>query len=295
MPHRKLPSSFNRSVLGFTTAALLAGPFAATALAQVDVQIPPKPRADAILVNNVWVDPLTLEPIELASETVGKATETAAPVTKTVQDTVTKSVPTSDDPTESGGAAPAPVPGTDSSPNEQGGGGSTTPLPGGNKSAAGGGATPINEGGNRGTSTAARNDRRAAATPQSTTTAPARHYMAGSGSVAFNPGVNPWNGFSSTMSSLTLQPFEEPIVSVPAYGIPGAAAGLVLDDPVAAPPASAQPETHATTGFSAVPASSNATPTDIPAWLLATSTGLLMLVAAGHFVRATTRNMVPES
>lgn len=302
MPHRKLPTSVNRSVLGFTTAALLAGPFAATALAQVDTEIPPKPRADAILVEGVWVDPLTLEPIELATEMASEAAKTAAPVTKTVTKTVNDTVPT-DGGSEPGGGGSAPVPGGAPAPggSETGGGGgsgTTAPLPGGKKTTAGdSGATPIQEGrstGGRQTRAGGR-ARAATATRAAATTEAPRHYMAGSGSVQFNPGTSPWNGFSTTMSSLTLQPFEEPIVSVPGYGLPGQAASLLLNDPVAAPPATAQPETHAATGFSPVPASSNATPTDIPAWLLATSTGLLMLVAAGHFVRATTRSMLPDS
>ena len=269
MAHPKL-SAVQRSFVAVSTAALVAGPLAVAGLAQTgDALDTLKLTCEEALKTE---DALVIEEFCTAEEL-----EALSPLTKSVdavvtptKDGATKAVdeaaPTQDDGGDDGESAPTSptdaVIGDDdkaSDPTRRKVGGAGENMRGFDDegSTAGSGTTQQE---------AARKDReRAAATGN-------RGYNA-DGPIL--PGMQSY-------SSLTLQPFAAPLVSVPpVYELPQVAQQLfgsttdatAVDPQVAGTATAASP--YSATGFSATSA-------DPTGWLAATATGLIMLVGAGH-------------
>lgn len=278
MAHPKLATVVGRSVVTAATAALMVGPLAAAGAA-AELLDPAKDltceEAKATEVEDLIK--------EFCDEPEAGATE--SPLDKSV-DEVTETV----DETVGGVPEDAPEADNGGGGGDDGGGsgdgGTTEPVDdvvGGKeveKTDDGEGFTGVDEGSaggsddNRNRSREASRERAGAGAGQS----------AGYGYNAdgpFRPGMR-------SNSSLTLQPFAAPLVSVPpVYELPqiasqlfGSDAAATAEDPLVA---GAEAST-ATTASGYSPTGYTATSADPTGWLAATATGLIMLVGAAHAI-----------
>ena len=266
MAHPKLATAVQRSLLTATTAALMVGPLAGAGLAQ-DAVIDPLLNLtceEAKATENDELRELYVE--EFCTDAEAEATE--SPLDKSVDEvtgTVDKALGDAgavapDDETGgdgegggSGGGGVLPAPDTDNPTNKK-----KVSTTGGD-----GGFTGVSEGG----TTDGRNQ------------APAG--VRGAGAVGYNTNGPILPGMRSN-SSLTLQPFAAPLVSVPpVYDLPQIASSLfggdaaTAEDPLVAGAATAT-SASAANGFTAT--------ADPTGWLAATATGRIMLVGAGHAI-----------
>ena len=276
--HPKLASVINRSLLTATTAALIAGPLAAAGVAQTtdDLTGTLKLTCEEALKTEETklIDEFcTAEELEALgsplSKSVDEVTKTTESTTKTVTETV---APKSDDGGDKDGeSSPAPkvLEPTDEKTNtgtEVGPAAGEKPRgfdPGESSAAASSGKS-------KAARKAAAN--RAAAAKQ----APEFNYNA-DGPIL--PGMQ-------SHSSLTLQPFAAPLVSVPpVYELPQVAQqlfGSTSDATAADPQVAGASGSTATAASPYSPTGFSATSADPTGWLAATATGLIMLVGAGH-------------
>ena len=276
MAHPKLATAAQRSFVAATTAALVAGPLALAGLAQTGETIGTleglKLTCEEALETedaNVIEEFCTAEELE----TLSPLTKSVDEVVKPTKDAVTKAAddvaPKQEDGGDGGEAGPTSptdaVIGDDDKPKSP----TKTKVGGAGENVRGfDDEQPTTTSGTATQQEAdrkAERDRAAAATGN-------RGYNA-DGPIL--PGMQSY-------SSLTLQPFAAPLVSVPpVYELPQVAQQLFgsTTDATAADPQVAGTATAASpysaTGFSATSA-------DPTGWLAATATGLIMLVGAGH-------------
>lgn len=280
MAHPKLATVVGRSVLTATAAALMVGPLAAAGAAQTVDGVTDTLKLtceealkteDEALIKEFC----TQEELDALASPLDKSVDE---VTKTVDKTAAEVAPT---PVPDDGA-PEQDPDTGVVPDD----GSGSPAPGGDGDTrvgpAGSDPIPVDENGanqgsrnNNGNTNNSRD--RAAARAESRT--PESHGYGYNADGPFRPGMQ-------SNSSLTLQPFAAPLVSVPPiYELPQIAQQLFgsdtaagAEDPMVAGTASAtQASPYSPTGYSATSA-------DPTGWLAATATGLIMLVGAGHAI-----------
>lgn len=268
MAHRKLVSALNRSLLAASTAALVAGPLALSAGAQ--------------------------------------SLETVTDTTRTVTDGVRETLPhevecllTPDEPNpgtraeeeaceleaQADATAPAAKPARKAAKAKAME--ALKAIDGGEDAPAGGAlagedeesAPTQNQTGGSKVSTAGEDPERV--TPIERQEA-ARRSSASSGSVRFNAD-GPIVPGTRSFSDLTLQPFQTPVVSVPPlYDLPQIASNFLTGGELETPLAAEAMTGLATSTPTNMIPSSSGTPTDVPLWLLASATGLVMLVGAGH-------------
>lgn len=276
MAHPKL-TAVNRTLIAASAAALMAGPMAAVgAAASVDTVVDSTGKVvedltceealkteDEELIEG-FCDPDEIpdpvkDPVRKAKKTADKATNDS---TKTVNDVVAATGGDNDDDGSSGGTPVAPG---ESAPSGGDGGDDPDKNRKGNKvqAADDGGFRPYKPDGARSDTGGRQVSRR-----------PATYNQDG----PFRPGMR-------SHSQLTLQPFAEPVVSVPpVYELPQIAQQLFTgtSDDTAANPVVAGDATTTEEAGAFAPASYNATPADPTGWLAATATGLIMLVGAAH-------------
>lgn len=269
MAHPKLATVVNRSLLTVTAAALTVGPLAGAAFAQDGSLVDPvldltckeaKATEDLALIKEFCPEAEAEATESPLDKSVDEVTGT---VDKTVTDT-TKTVAPAEDTTDGGGGGEdgEPDPGTVLSPSKE------KPTSSDVGTTGDGGFTPVEEGANDGGRS--QGERANPAAP---------------GEFAYNTDGPVLPGMRSN-SSLTLQPFAAPLVSVPPiYELPQIASQLfggdsaaTAEDPLVAGAATA-------TGASAYsPTGYSATSADPTGWLAATATGLIMLVGAAHAI-----------
>ena len=284
MAHPKLATVFNRSLLAASTAALIAGPLAAAGSAQ---SLETVTDTTSKVVDLTCDEAKKTEDLELIAEfceenelsgPLAKATEEAraelekeaAKATATVENTTGVKAPT--DPTGGGGG------GDDDGGDDGSGGGDTAP----DSSPTGSVLPPAPSGSDE---------------VKSSPKAPARSRQVRNqgehprGISAGGPGGStssydgPVYSGMQTNSSLTLQPFAAPLVSVPpVYELPQVAQDLfgIGDEAVTSedPMVAMAGETTATSAYASN--GFTATPADAGGWLAATATGLIMLLGAAH-------------
>lgn len=279
MAHPKLATVVGRSLLTATAAALMVGPLAAAGAAQTVDGVTDAVKLtceeafateDAALIKEFC----TQAELDALTSPLDKSVDE---VTTTVEKTVTETAPT----TVPDDGAPAEDPGAGNVVPDDGGAGS--PAPGGGKdgtpvgTTGDGGMTPVDENGANSGARNSNNNRSRQARGGSNT--PESHGYGYNADGPFRPGMR-------SHSSLTLQPFAAPLVSVPpVYELPQIAQQLFgsdtaagAEDPMVAGAASAtQASPYSPTGYSATSA-------DPTGWLAATATGLIMLVGAGHAI-----------
>ena len=279
MAHPKLATVVGRSLLTATAAALMVGPLAAAGAAQTLDGV-----TDALKLTceeafetekEALIDEFCTDAeLEALTSPLDKSVDE---VTETVDKTVTEVAPTAapDD------GAPEEEPGTGGGiiPEDETGG---SPAPGGNGgtdvgSTGGSGFEGVDEGGATAGGTRNGRDRTPARAGASSTRESNGYGYNADG--PFRPGMQ-------SNSSLTLQPFAAPLVSVPPiYELPqiaqqlfGSDSAATAEDPMVAGSTSAtQASPYSPTGYSATSA-------DPTGWLAATATGLIMLVGAGHAI-----------
>ena len=273
MAHHKLTTVVGRSFLTATAAAMIVGPLAAAGAAQTleGVTDTLKLTCEEAFEAEAGTDETKLveefctdaELAELTSPLDKSVDDVTTTVDKTVGDT-TAGAPS---PTAPGGEEPAPSGPVDPEAVPGGGGGEPAPNPGPKTDvgSTGNDFTGVDEG----TPTGMEKGR---VRPGATTSTPVE--SAGYGFNAdgpFRPGMR-------SNSSLTLQPFAAPLVSVPPiYELPQIAQQLFGGDSAAEVPAATAAAPYSATGYTATSA-------DPTGWLAATATGLIMLVGAGHAI-----------
>ena len=270
MAHHKLATVAGRSFLTATAAALIVGPLAAAGAAQTVEGVTDTLKLtceeafeteDTKLIEQFCTE---AELAELPTSPLEKSVdEVTSTVDKTVGETTagapSPEAPGEEEPAPSGPVDPEVVPGDDD-------GGQAAPKPGTKTDvgSTGGNFSGVDEG-----SGIQKGSKR----PGTTTSTPVE--SAGYGfnmDGPFRPGMR-------SNSSLTLQPFAAPLVSVPPiYELPQIAQQLFSGDSGAeAPVAATAASPYSATGYSATSA-------DPTGWLAATATGLIMLVGAGHAI-----------
>ena len=275
MAHPKLATVVGRSLLTATAAALMVGPLAAAGAAQTLDGVTDTLKLtceealateDEALIEEFCtqaeLDALT-SPLDKSVDEVTKT------VDKAVEDTAPATTPDEEPPAEEPGTGTVlPEDDGSSSPAPGGDGGGTT------VGATGNDPTPVDEGR---TSPGARNNTNNRTPARAGSTgAPESHGYGYNADGPFRPGMR-------SHSSLTLQPFAAPLVSVPpVYELPqiaqqlfGSDSAATAQDPMVASATQASP--YSPTGYSATSA-------DPTGWLAATATGLIMLVGAGHAI-----------
>ena len=282
MAHPKLSAAVSRSLVAASAAALIAGPMAGAGFAQVEGTIDTlkdltceeaKKTEDEKLIAEFCPE---AEPSESPlSKSVDEVTQTTDDTVKQAEETVApKEDGDGGEGGESGGGGPLPG-GTPDPTNTDGGGGKVGG--GSNVEGSGNNFSPVDEGGSRNTGgTQERNLPPGAGT---------RNAPEGFG---YGPG-GAFPGMQS-QSSLTLQPFQGPLVSVPpVYELPQIAQdlfGTTTATPADAPQVAGAAGTAGSTATAASPYSAaggfTATTADPTGWLAATATGLIMLVGAAH-------------
>lgn len=289
MAHPKLTAAVNRSLLAASAAALIAGPMAGAGFAQVEGTVDTLKDLTCEEAKKTQDEKLIAEfcPEEEESESplsksVDEVTKTTDKTVKQVEETI---APKKDDGGKGGGES-----------GGGGGGGPVSQLPGGSPTGDGGndggggknvgGGTNVEGSGNNFNPVdegRARNN--ANAQQRNQPNAGIRNAPEGFGlNAPFLPGMQ-------SQSSLTLQPFAGPLVSVPpVYELPQIAQelfGTTTATPAAEDPmvAAGAPGAQASTATAASPYSAagfSATTADPTGWLAATATGLIMLVGAAH-------------
>ena len=267
MAHPKLTTVVHRSLLAAGTVALLAGPFAAVGAAgtldgvtdALDLTCEEAFETEKAALIDEFCTAEELE--ELTSpltKSVDEVTKTVDGTKTTVEDTVNKQT---DDGGEDAEGSPDPTDEVLPDDGKTGGKGGTK--------VEGAGETPtsLEEGTTSGT---------AGAKPgKNVTTSGTRVEAQGYGyntDGPFRPGMR-------SNSSLTLQPFAAPLVSVPpVYELPQVAQQLFGTTTTGA--SAADPQVATAGGYS--PTGASSTSADPTGWLAATATGLIMLVGAGH-------------
>ncbi len=298
MAHPKLSAAVNRSLLAASAAALIAGPLAGASLAQTDGVLDPltdltceeaKKTENKELIAEFC--PAEEEPSESPlSKSVDEVTSTTEKTVKQVKETVKRVeetvAPKQEEEGEQnesgrnggggggGGGTPDPTEILKEDPTTGGDGPTGGPTGGTEVENSGSNFTKVDENGGGGSKDARGADRK-----RTGTSTPAYSYNENG---PFLPGMQ-------SQSSLTLQPFAAPLVSVPpVYELPQIAQELFGTTTAASPEAPVAADaaaTAATTSTAASPYSAAgyaATTADPTGWLAATATGLIMLVGAGH-------------
>lgn len=266
MAHPKLASVVQRSVLTASTVALMVGPLAAAGAAQTltdGIETLKLTCEEALKTEDAAVieEFCTAEELEALGSPLLKSVDE---VTKTVDGTAKEAgetvAPKQEEEGETGGQ-------TD--PGEVLAGGKDRPKGETEVENTGGNFSAVDEGGGASATTNERSTRG--------TKVEAKGY-------GFN-GDGPFRPGMQSNSSLTLQPFAAPLVSVPpVYELPQVAQQLfgTTADATAADPQVAGANSTATSASPYSPTGYSATTADPTGWLAATATGLIMLVGAGH-------------
>lgn len=278
MAHPKLATMFNRSLLAASTAALIAGPLAVAGSAQsLDPVIDEVTKATDLTCEEA----LKTEDLELIAEFC-EEDELPAPLAKATEEARQKLEKESQQTSETvekttGVKAPAPPPSDDGDSDNGGSGGGSNPdsSPTGSvlPPSSGSGEKPAAK-----TPSKSRQVRNQGQQPRGISYG--GHGDRSSTTYSGGPG---YTGMRSN-SSLTLQPFAAPLVSVPpVYELPQVAQDLfgIGDEPATAtddPMVAMADGTTATSAYATGPGS----PADPSGWLAATATGLIMLLGAGH-------------
>ena len=281
MAHPKLTTVVGRSFLTATAAALIGGPLAVAGAAQTldDATNTLKMTCeeafkteDAELIKQFCTEAELAEleeaagPLEKSVDDVTTTTEkTVTDTTKTVEKTVSSD---GGDGGQGGTTDPGTVLGDDGT--KDGGSSPTQPKTGTDVGSTGdGGFTGVDEGSNGGIEKG-----RAGAGRNNSSQVEAQSYGYNADG-PFRPGMRSY-------SSLTLQPFASPLVSVPpVYELPQIAQQLFGGDTAAG---AEDPMVAASATSASSPAGYTATSADPTGWLAATATGLIMLVGAGHAI-----------
>ena len=277
MAHPKLSTVINRSLLAASTAALIAGPLAAVGTAQsletvtgtadgaIDLTCDEaKETKDLELIAEFCEEAELSGPLAKATEEARQTLEQEAKnATTTVEKTTGVKAPT--DPTGGGGGGDDDGDsGGDSSPDSAP---ATSVLPAGGS----------NEKPKAQTSRQVRNQGE-----QPRGISGGVQGESAKTTMADGYGGSAYSGMQ-TNSSLTLQPFAAPLVSVPpVYELPQVAQELFGLGSAATDGTAVAMADGTTTATSAYSGGFTATPADASGWLAATATGLIMLLGAAH-------------
>ena len=278
MAHPKLATVVGRSLLTATAAALMVGPLAAAGAAQTLDGVTDTLDLTCNEAFETGKDALidefcTQAELDALTSPLDKSVDE---VTETVDKTVTEVAPTTAPEEEA--PAEQPDPGTvlpeddgSSAPAPTDGGGTDVGSTGGSE------PRPVDEGGTTTSGTQTNNTRTRTQVRAASSGTPESHGYGYNADGPFRPGMQ-------SHSSLTLQPFAAPLVSVPpVYELPqiaqqlfGSDSAAGAEDPMVA--------SSATQASPYSPAGYSATSADPTGWLAATATGLIMLVGAGHAI-----------
>jgi hypothetical protein len=277
--HPKLATVINRSLLAASTAALVAGPLAAAGLAQsldvtegvtsaVELTCDEALETEDIALIAEFCEPDEVPaPLAEATEEARAALDAAEEETTATAEKVTATV-SDEAPTDDGGS---------------GGGGDSDP-----DSSPTGSLLPSSPTSPTGPTAPTADDPTGSSPDRSRKVRNSGENIRGfdgashgeSAKTNASYGAGPGYGGMRSNSSLTLQPFEAPVFSVPpVYELPQVAQQLFGLDSTATDPAAAG--AMDATAMSAT-SSSSATPADPTGWLAATATGLIMLMGAAH-------------